>query len=228
MSEELKFLGFTKDILVFDNIIPQEMADSVEKKVTTDVFPWYLLRDIGKSKLNNKDNHRVVNDENTVNTLQLGHGVYNIEDIGQEINSNMYAQVHAICDYCCQKFNIKPSYIRQKFNLLGQNSLIKEGKYNTPHIDNKWFNSYSMIYYVNDSDGDTIIFNEKGGKNLKKRPDKLTIKERITPKKNRAVLFRGDYFHTSTNPTKYEKRIILNVNLTNINEYGDKDDVKRK
>ena len=228
MSEELKFLGFQKDIEVFDNIIPQEMADSVEKTVTADVFPWYLLRDIEKFKLTEENNYRVVNDENTVNTLQLGHGVYNIEDIGQEINSNMYAQVHAICDYCCQKFNIKPSYIRQKFNLLGQNSSIKEGKYNTPHIDNQWFNSYSMIYYVNDSDGDTIIFNEMGGENLKKRPDKLTIKKRITPKKNRAVLFRGDYFHTSTNPIKSEKRIVLNVNLTNINEYGDKDDVKGK
>ena len=118
MSEELKFLGFQKDIEVFDNIIPQEMADSVEKTVTADVFPWYLLRDIEKFKLTEENNYRVVNDENTVNTLQLGHGVYNIEDIGQEINSNMYAQVHAICDYCCQKFNIKPSYIRQKFNLI--------------------------------------------------------------------------------------------------------------
>ena len=82
-----------------------------------------------------------------------------------------------------------------------------------------------MIYYVNDSDGDTIIFNESGGENVNKRPDKLTIKKTITPKKNRAVLFRGDYFHTSTNPTKSEKRIVLNVNLTDMNEYGDKDDV---
>ena len=40
MSEELKFLGFQKDIEVFDNIIPQEMADSVEKTVRADVFPW--------------------------------------------------------------------------------------------------------------------------------------------------------------------------------------------
>ena len=101
--------------------------------------------------------------------MQLGHGVYNIEDIGQEINSNMYGKYMLIVIIVVKKFNIKPSYIRQKLNLLGQNSSIKEGKYNTPHIDNKWFNSYSMIYYVNDSDGDTIIFNEKGGENLKKR-----------------------------------------------------------
>ena len=50
MSKEINFLGFEKDIEVFDDIIPQEMADSVEKTVTADVFPWYLLRDIEKTR----------------------------------------------------------------------------------------------------------------------------------------------------------------------------------
>ena len=104
---------------------------------------------------------------------------------------------------------------------------MTNGKYNTPHIDNKFWNSYSMIYYVNDSDGDTIIFNETSDEEKKKKPEKLTINERIPPKKNRAVLFRGNYFHTSTNPIDNEKRIVLNVNLSNLNEYGYENDIER-
>ena len=61
MSEELKFLSFQKDIEVFDNIIPQEMADSVENG--TEMFFLHLLRDIEKFKLTEENNYRVVNDE---------------------------------------------------------------------------------------------------------------------------------------------------------------------
>tara|TARA_Y100000289_G_C3913871_1_gene146257 strand:+ start:464 stop:1150 length:687 start_codon:yes stop_codon:yes gene_type:complete len=226
-EREIEFKGFTKDIEVIDNIIPSQLADNFESRIIDKNFPWYLIRDIQDYKLNdNQLTHRVVNDENTVNTLQLGHGVYNCEDVGAEINSGVYAETKAICDYCCQKFQIRPQYLKQKLNLLGNNSLLTEGKYNTPHIDNQYFNSYSIIYYVNDSDGDTIIFNETSDEKTKKRPEKLTIKKRITPKKGRAVLFKGDYFHTSTNPTNYDKRVVLNVNCTDLNEIGYKDDTK--
>jgi hypothetical protein len=227
MNEEVKFLGFKKDIIILDDIIPQEMADKFELTTTKDIFSWYLLRDIQTYKLTEKDNFRVVNDKNTVNTLQFGHGIFNIEDVGNEINSGVYGEARAIADYCCQKFDVIPHYIRLKLNLLANNTLMTNGKYNTPHIDNKFWNSYSMIYYVNDSDGDTIIFNETSDEEKKKRPEKLTINKRIPPKKNRAVLFRGNYFHTSTNPIDNEKRIVLNVNLSNLNEYGYENDIER-
>ena len=41
-----KFLGYTKDIVVIDNIVSTEKADAWEKHVTNNDFAWYLLRDI--------------------------------------------------------------------------------------------------------------------------------------------------------------------------------------
>ena len=140
--------------------------------------------------------------------------MYNENDDG----SYQYQYAKELIDECCKKFEIVPYYFRLKFNLLTNNYLMTKDKYNTPHIDNKYVNSYSMIYYVNDSDGDTIIFNETCNDETMTRPDKLTIKQRIEPKKNRAVLFRGNYFHTSSNPMNNETRIVLNVNLANKNE----------
>jgi len=219
MSKEVKWKGFSKDIIVLDNVVPQEMADKFETIVTDGYFPWYLIRDIHAHKLTDESNYRIVYDENTVNTIQLGHDVFNKENVDKEINSSIYNEVSVICDHCCEQFDIRPQYLSQRLNMLGQNLSIKEGKYNTPHIDSRFSDSYSMLYYVNDSDGDTIIFNETIDEKNKKRPEKLTIKKTITPKKNRAVLFIGNYFHTSTNPTNNDKRIVLNVNLINLNEF---------
>tara|TARA_R100000657_G_C4647022_1_gene91955 strand:+ start:190 stop:846 length:657 start_codon:yes stop_codon:yes gene_type:complete len=209
-----KFLGYTKDIVVIDNIVSTEKADAWEKHVTNNDFAWYLLRDIDPSKISDKSNHRTAYDNNTVNTVQFTHDLYNENDDG----SYQYQYAKELIDECCKKFEIVPYYFRLKFNLLTNNYLMTKDKYNTPHIDNKYVNSYSMIYYVNDSDGDTIIFNETCNDETMTRPDKLTIKQRIEPKKNRAVLFRGNYFHTSSNPMNNETRIVLNVNLANQNE----------
>ena len=209
-----KFLGYTKDIIVIDNIVSTEKADAWEKHVTNNDFAWYLLRDIDPSKISDESNHRTAYDNNTVNTVQFTHDLYNENDDG----SYQYQYAKELIDECCKKFEIVPYYFRLKFNLLTNNYLMTKDKYNTPHIDNKYVNSYSMIYYVNDSDGDTIIFNETCNDETMTRPDKLTIKQRIEPKKNRAVLFRGNYFHTSSNPMNNETRIVLNVNLANQNE----------
>ena len=209
-----KFLGYTKDIVVIDNIVSIDKADAWEKHVTNNDFAWYLLRDIDPSKISDKSNHRTAYDNNTVNTVQFTHDLYNENDDG----SYQYQYAKELIDECCKKFEIVPYYFRLKFNLLTNNYLMTKDKYNTPHIDNKYVNSYSMIYYVNDSDGDTIIFNETCNDETMTRPDKLTIKQRIEPKKNRAVLFRGNYFHTSSNPMNNETRIVLNVNLANQNE----------
>ena len=209
-----KFLGYTKDIVVIDNIVSTEKADAWEKHVTNNNFAWYLLRDIDPSKILDKSNHRTAYDNNTINTAQFTHDLYNENDDG----SYQYQYAKELIDECCKKFEIVPYYFRLKFNLLTNNYLMTKDKYNTPHIDNKYVNSYSMIYYVNDSDGDTIIFNETCNDETMTRPDKLTIKQRIEPKKNRAVLFRGNYFHTSSNPMNNEPRIVLNVNLANKNE----------
>ena len=65
-----------------------------------------------------------------------------------------------------------------------------------------------MLYYVCDSDGDTIIYNER-----KETPDKVyTIKERVTPKQGRVVLFDGCLMHTAEQPIN-NVRCIVNYNL---------------
>lgn len=43
--------------------------------------------------------------------------------------------------------------------------------------------------------------------------DTWTEKQRVTPKKGRAVAFKGDLFHSSSYPTK-EPRLVVNINVS--------------
>ena len=62
-----------------------------------------------------------------------------------------------------------------------------------------------LIYFVNESDGDTFIFDGT--------PPSLTIKQRITPEANSVLIFDGDVYHASSNPIKSDKRIVINTTV---------------
>ena len=86
-----------------------------------------------------------------------------------------------------------------------------------PHIDSYVPNSWNVIYYLNDTDGDTIIYNERTQDAFEYlamvSKDTWTEKQRVTPKKGRAVAFKGDLFHSSSYPTK-EPRLVVNINVS--------------
>ena len=93
--------------------------------------------------------------------------------------------------------------------MRGDMTLYNKNNYkHSPHIDitDVTYSYYTAIYYVNDSDGDTIIFNETPPSN------KYTIKEKIFPKANRVVIFEGSYAHTGHSPSKHKNRILINSN----------------
>ena len=81
-----------------------------------------------------------------------------------------------------------------------------------PHIDFD-FPHIASIYYVNDSDGDTIFYNQKTYDT--NQIDNLDLQEykRVTPKANRLVIFEGDIVHTGSSPVNSKKRILINSNF---------------
>ena len=69
--------------------------------------------------------------------------------------------------------------------------------------------------YFNDSDGDTIVYNEQSP--TVKIPNEtltnLTEKKRISPRENRLLIFDGSFIHTGHSPTNHRRRILLNCNF---------------
>ena len=62
------------------------------------------------------------------------------------------------------------------------------------HVDFE-FPNIATIYYVNDSDGNTVCLDQQ-----------------VEPKANRLVVFSGDIPHTGHSPSKHKNRIIINSN----------------
>ena len=179
-------------IKVIDNALPQLLADKLFEITHSSDFPWFLTRDVYKV---------ITEDSNTVNTIQMGHTIFDSDSDDPVHNPNLWL-------VCLEALGLiiktTPNPLMVKFNLLLNNSNMSEGKYNTPHVDNALKNSLSIIYYVNDSDGDTIIFNETD--------TPFTIKQRITPKKNRAVIFDSNLEHMGYTCTNEKRRVVVNFN----------------
>lgn len=91
------------------------------------------------------------------------------------------------------------SLLKVKVNRLLRDENFTSDNYNIPHQDVPENNYVSMIYYVNDCDGDTIFFEDN------------TIVQRITPRQGDIVLFDSNLWHASCNPSKNAERIVLNV-----------------
>ncbi len=85
-------------------------------------------------------------------------------------------------------------------------------RHTPPHIDDA-DNHYTFIYYVNDSDGDTNLYEQHFDGVTVRTQDDLTLFNSISPKAGRGVLFKGTRFHTWQPPFESKARCIINMNI---------------
>jgi hypothetical protein len=58
------------------------------------------------------------------------------------------------------------------------------------------------VYYINDSDGDTVIYGEDG-----------EIEGKVTPKSGHMVRMDSKQYHSATTPTRTDRRFVINLNF---------------
>jgi len=139
----------------------------------------------------------VLVDENTVESPQFSHMFISDGAINSEAYRNVAPILNKLIDlvdedYFVVKCKVSMSLTDVRF----------EGKYHTPHIDNGFDDQITALYYVNDSDGDTLFFDDSG-----------KITKRVTPKKGTLVLWKGKVFHAKSSPIKATSRVVININL---------------
>ena len=196
-------------IEVIDNALPESIFKKLSNQAIHANFPWRLSNDIEPSYLDTQEeNPGICKDNNSISSYQFEHIFYNTTN-ETKIRSPFFNLFNkAIFDFLENK-NMTGVLFKSKLNLLTNLHKIKDNKlYNIPHVDLN-IPHFSVLLYLNDSDGDTIFFNERndGKETITKS---VSIKERISPKKNRMVLSNGN-FHTSTNPINTDYRIVYNA-----------------
>ena len=198
-----------KEIYVIDDFIELEYQEDIRSILLAGYqylgkdFPWYYIEDVTAD-----------GDADSQHRAALGHE-YIIFDEGQSIEDQKATEeidhFHylflAMLKHVCVRMNIKKINVLQGRSFLQFPLNLKDKTVDTPHVDLQQEHLVAL-YYVCDSDGDTIIYNERH-----EPADKVyTVKQRVTPKQGRMVLFDGSLYHTAEQPER-NVRCVVNYNL---------------
>ena len=191
-------------IKVIDNYLPKEYVNNIEKLFlkpeinNSSEIAWFY-NDYTASK--DKDYiDRIKNNKHFFDSFQFTHIFYNMG----EKNSSYFDKIVRILEDT--KVNWE-SIERAKANLTTHLPNSKPGDITVPHQDIRPNDNYyknkkfiSIIYYVHDTDGDTVFYDNECKKIIKK----------VSPKKGRAVIFDSLIFHSYKRPVKSDKRVVIN------------------
>ena len=166
-------------IEIYDNFLPEHEMRQIEDTMLGADFPWYYN--------SHKVNHAAADYDHN---FQFTHNVYQ----NYEPHSNFWREL----DPVIRRINAM-SWLRVKCNLTP----ITE----TPitygfHIDIDDFDGKTAIFYVNDTDGNTLM----------QRPGRENIIS-VECKRNRLVVFDSDIRHTGTSCTDQKVRCLINFNF---------------
>jgi hypothetical protein len=207
-------------VIYHDDAASDGLADLVKDTVYDDYFAWNRPTG-GFSSVSPTYPYgaSMAHDSRVIDSPQLVHPIildgerksqhyHLIMELLRDITKNVWG-----------KYDVEVQVARAKLNLLTLQYLPKEGDfYNPPHTDPyltklkkvdvpENMGQINMVYYLNDSDGDTYFF---PGKVVNSYKDPVL---QVTPKKGRAVFFEPDQFHASSPPRNNMYRLVLNVNL---------------
>ena len=189
------------EVFVFDDIINLSYQLQIEdillgeRLFNNDDFPWYFIPDITYN-------------DGLANQGRCGFAHY-FADEDDGIISEFHPLFLKLIHNSCKKINLKKIDVIQARSFLQLPSNIPHEEVDDPHIDLIDTDHFVMLYYVCDSDGDTIIYNET------EKSESYTIKKKIKPKRGRVVLFDGRLYHTAEQPNNH-KRCIVNYDLVNL------------
>lgn len=190
-------------IQVFDNIIPGGYQDAIEEDLMRWQFPWNYVTDVTNMSYGNNSG--------------MAHLAYNIGQGPSEwfsfIKPIIYSIEQATGDKMLELLRIRVGFLTPS---------VVEDEYNTPHLDFT-IPHKTVCYYVNASDGDTVVFDQTvvdmkvdtvTELSIREYVDKteFTVAGRCSPKKGSICVFDGYRFHASSKPKHNDRRLVITIN----------------
>jgi hypothetical protein len=185
-----------KDFFIVDDFLGSSYSEGIKDN---SMFVNWQYND---RTYTNELSQAVFIDDKTVDCPQM------ISQIYPPVNKNdseflyLKSVIHSVEDLLQTKIK---GIVRMKYNLLLPNPKFGSNNYNVPHLDMGEDDFVTALYYVSDSTGDTVLFNEQYNGS---KPDSLTIRERVSPKQNRLLIFKSNIWHASSNPVDGDRRVI--------------------
>lgn len=182
----------------FIDLVPESFSNYLLNEFENNV-PWSFT----PSASNVGDNYDL-NDPNIRDSTQFVHGIIGYNNA----TSPLFQSVVPIVWFLEKETGIKiKNILRIKANCLVRDGTT--GQYNPPHVDVYEPGCMSLVYYINDSDGDTILFD----KMIQQGHNDLTPIVRNSPRKGSAFMFPSNQLHASSCPVNSKQRLVLNFIL---------------
>lgn len=163
---------------VIRNVISQVYQDRIESLMTDVHFKWGFLNDVTYSDADR-------------GTPGFAHLFFDRETGLQSDHIDFVLPL---------LYSFIPSNNHELIRVKGGLLLSTNVGYNNSHVDFN-FPHTTALYYVNDSDGDTVFFDDSG-----------EITHREKPEKGKVIIFDGSIYHASSCPTLHTNRIAVNFN----------------
>jgi hypothetical protein len=171
--------------MILKNFLPQSYADELENVISAETFPWFF-----NGQTNGKDNTFLTDYHFTHDAI-----------LDYAPNSNYIGLLKPVVWFFEKETGISVKRIfRIKVNLTTNAELTDSEKELGLHFDVSDENFISLLYYVSDSDGDTLV---------KKDNNDVFI----SPEKNKAVWFKSNTIHRTGRPEINKRRLVINFIL---------------
>ena len=201
------------EIIVIDDIIDEEYQESIkdilvgnttyvspvatEKENPLIRFPWYYTTDVTVgNELEDNQGRAGLSHTYVVSDLdEDGEECETYENIAGIVISEFHYLFLPLLEKVIEgTLGLKTANVCRGRSFLQFPLNLNTDEPDTPHTD-MHRNHFVILYYVVDSEGDTIIYNERWNNDI--RPEKYTEKQRVTPKQGRVVIFDGRLYHTA-------------------------------
>jgi len=186
-------------IKIIDNLAPISLQEDIlATLLDSDSFPWHYVNVVSGG----------VPDEHTV---MLNYGFFHNAYLSDQPDkqSKFFKVCLPLIYFLEDKAGVS---VKQLIRVrVGMQTIVDTSKnvIHPPHVDYTSPHK-TLIYYVNDSDGETILYKEKySGEKI----TDFTIDQIVLPKKGSAVLFDGLTYHSSSSPTATNTRLAITINF---------------
>lgn len=188
-------------ILEKENAVPLSLFGKVKDFIGSDNFPWFY---------SNNTAYTLTNSQNLYNG-----SFFHIAMMDGRKNSEVAHSLEDCLYLVLESMNVSLNRLHRI--RIGFIPISPVCHVNMPHVDVP-FNHNVGLLYLNDSDGDTIVYKEKF------QPSKKDVLQyfqqdlngivselsRFTPRENKFIMFDGMHFHSSSTPIKTKRRIAVN------------------
>ena len=191
--------------IVCDDVVEPAIADAIEQAMTSPAFPWFYYSDVNKAGARPAGLPGTFQKDDR---FEDSFGFSSLLFPGNEPTSPWLQHPKTVFERFVKRHGLAPKQMfRIKANLLVRAAAPGGPRPFTPHVDMPKPHTV-LLYYVNDSDGDTVILD-------KTYPDwqNAQVLHAVSPKKGRAILFDGAHYHAGTCPAHHDARIVFNFDF---------------